>query len=179
MFLAGKDNNMNTPDARKRRTMNDIIYTNPDFAKKIIDYFQPSGFCVEPCKGESESFYQHLPEPKDWCELAEGKDFLIYEPPQHVDWIITNFPWSGKALRPMVRQACKISDNVVHLIRLHNVFGTFARHKDFRDEGHRLKEIIIVPWKDSFINKAPEGFVLCVIHTQKNYTGDCKWTYWI
>ena len=168
---------INNTAQTKKRTLNDNVRTNPEFAKKIIDYFKPTGFCMEPCKGDG-AFYDNLPSPKDWCEITQGRDFLSYEPEQNVDWIITNFPWSGKALRPLVRKACKISDNVVHLIRLHNVFGTNARHKDFLNEGHTLKEIIIAPWQDSFINKASEGFCLCVIHTQKNYTGDCKWTYW-
>jgi hypothetical protein len=178
MYLVGKDNNISRPNSRARRTKNDIVYTNPAFAKAIIDYFKPTGFCLDPCRGDG-AFYNHLPEPKDWCEIEEGRDFLYYVPNQKIDYIITNFPWSAKAFRPLVRKACKISDNVIHLVRLHNVFGTIARHKDFRDEDHRLKELIIVPWRDTFINKSQEGFCLCVIHTQKNYNGDCKWSYWV
>jgi len=185
MFLSGKSNKMNTPDARKRRTMNDEIYTNPVWSKKIIDHFssqfQPNDFFMEPCKGDG-AFYDHLPANKDWCEITQNKNFLDYDKP--IDWIITNYPWSGKALRPLVSHSCKLSNNVVHLIRAHNVFGTYARHRDFLEQGHTLKEIILLPWKnktlgDVFINKAPEGFALCVVHTQKNYAGDCKWTYWI
>ena len=179
MFLAGKDNKMSKPNSRARRTMNDEIKTNPIFAKKIIDYFsvqfKPNDKFLEPCRGD-EAFYQHLPANKEWCEITEGKDFLEYE--GRVQWIITNFPWSGKILRPLVRKSCQVSDNLVHLIRCHNIIGTVARHKDFRNENHFIKEIIIVPWQDSFINKSNEGFALMVIHTQKNYLGDCKWTYW-
>ena len=180
MYLAGKDNKMNKPNSRARRTMNDDIKTNPIFAKKVIDYFSPqfkkSDTFMEPCRGDG-AFYDNLPELKDWCEIDEGKDFLEYD--CKCDWIITNFPWSGKILRPLVRKACNVSNNVVHLIRCHNVIGTVARHKDFLNEGHTIKEIIIVPWQDTFINKANEGFALMVTHTKKNYKGDCKWTYWI
>lgn len=169
---------MNKPDSRKRRTMNDIVYTNPVFAKRIVDYFSPqfkSGDVFhEPCFG-ADSFYDAMPEPKDYSEIAEGKDFLAYDKP--IDWIITNLPWSSKVYRPLYRHACKLSNNVVQLIRMHNWAGTTARHNDYLDQGHRVKEIITVDWKEAFINKSPEGFSLIVVHTQKNYDGDCKWTY--
>lgn len=167
------------PEYIKRRTLNDDVQTNPEFAKRIIEHFspqfKPTDTFLEPCKGDG-AFYDNLPEPKDWCEIDLGRDFLAYE--GSADWIITNFPWSGKVLRPLVRKAAHISTNLVHLIRIHNILGTFARQRDYMDEGHRLKEIVVVPWKDAFVNKDSEGFCLGVFHTQKNYTGDCKFTYW-
>jgi len=174
-----KQNNVVLPEYIKRRTINDDVQTHPDFAKRIIDHFspqfQPGDTFLEPCKGDG-AFYDQLPEPKDWCEIDLGRDFLTYD--GYADWILTNFPWSGKVLRPLVRKAALISNNLIHLIRIHNILGTFARQRDYMNEGHRLKEIIVVPWKGAFINKAPEGFCLGVFHTQKNYTGDCKFTYW-
>ncbi len=168
------------PEYIKRRTLNDDVQTNPEFAKKIIQHFtpqfQPDDIFLEPCKGDG-AFFDNLPKPKDWCEIDLGRDFLEYDGP-NVQWILTNFPWSGKVLRPLVRKAAHVSDNLVHLIRIHNILGTFARQRDYMEEGHRLKEIIVVPWKDAFVNKAPEGFCLGVFHTRKNYTGDCKFTYW-
>lgn len=169
---------MNKPYSKKRRTKNDIVYTNPDFARKLVDYFKPTGFCLEPCVG-SMNIYNELPNPKDWCEIQQGKDFLTYDPPQHVDYIISNFPWSSKALRPIAARSCELADNVIHLIRLHNLLGTYARHKDYLQHGHKLKEIIVVNWNDALINKSSEGFALVVAHLKKNYDGDCKWTYWI
>jgi hypothetical protein len=157
----------------------DIVFTDIKFAKRIIDYFTPQfkkdDKFLEPCRGDG-AFYYNLPEPRDWCEIDMGRDFLTYD--GYANWIITNFPWSGKVLRPLVRKAASISDNLVHLIRIHNILGTFARQRDYMEQGHRLKEIVVVPWKGSFVNKAPEGFCLGVFHTQKNYTGDCKFTYW-
>jgi hypothetical protein len=179
MFLAGKANIISTPDLRKRRTMNDIIYTNPLFAKRIIDYFSPqfkdNDIFHEPCFGVG-SFFDNMPEPKDFSEIELDKDFLQYDKP--INWVLTNFPWSGKAFRPMLRHACLLSDNVVHLIRMHNAIGTTARHKDYLDAGHTIKEIITCDWKEAFVNKSPEGFSLVIIHLQKNYTGDCRWTHW-
>lgn len=163
----------------KKRTLNDNVRTNPEFAKRIVQHFspqfKPGDTFIEPCRGDG-AFYDALPDNKFWCEISEGKDYLSYTQPHN--WCITNFPWSGKALRPLVRHACLLNTNVVHLIRLHNVFGTKARLLDFIEQGHRLKEVIVCDWKDAFINKAPEGFSLCVIHTQKDYNGDCRWTFW-
>jgi hypothetical protein len=164
-----------------RRPVNDVIYTDKVFARKIINHFS-SQFneedrFMEPCRGNG-SFYESLPEPKDWCEIDDNRNFLEYD--GNCDWIISNFPWSTKLQRPIVRKACGISTNVVHLIRAHNALGTFARFKDFLNEQHHIKEIILCDWKEAFgNNKSQEGFALIVIHTQRNYNGDCKWTYWI
>jgi len=174
--------NLITPDYRKRRTLNDDVFTNPVFAKKVIDYFTPQfkegDKLLEPCAGDN-AFYDKFPQgyAKDWCEISKGKDFLLYNQP--ADWVISNLPWSGRALRPIVRHASKLSNNVVHLIRIHNILGTSARQRDYMEQDHRLKEIIVVPWQGTFLNKTNEGFCLGVFHTQKNYTGDCRFTYWI
>lgn len=153
---------------------NDTVYTNPDFAKKIIDHFNPTGFCLDPCSGK-DAFYQHLPDPKDWCEIDKGKDFLTYD--KKCDWIITNPPWSGKLYKLISSHAFELADNVVFLIRLDCALTMgLSRHNYFKQHNHSLKEIIIVPWKD--VGFGPSGFVLSVIHWKKNYVGDCKFTYW-
>ena len=47
-----------------------------------------------------------------------------------------------------------------------------------------MKEIIICDWNQAnftYIDgskKAAEGFVLAVVHWQKDYKDNCKWTYW-
>lgn len=156
------------------RPLNDLVYTNPDFAKRIIDYFDPQGFCLDPCQGKG-AFYNHMPEPKDWCEIDMDKDFFDWDKP--VDWIITNPPWSNTFYRKFAQHAFKVANNVVFLIRLHNCIGTKARHYDWKDQGLALKEVILVDWKEAGLR--PEGFALAVMHWQKNYQGDCKWSYWV
>jgi hypothetical protein len=141
----------------------------------MVEYFNPSGFCLDPCRGAG-AFYDALPEPKDWCEIEQGRDFLTYKPAQKIDWIITNPPWSAGEYRPIARRCFELADNVVFLVRLHNGLGTTARHNDYREFGHRIKEIILCPWEG--VGFAPEGFSLAVIHWQKGWQGDCTWTYW-
>lgn len=140
-----------------------------------MEYFNPSGFCLDPCRGAG-AFYDALPEPRDWCEIEQGRDFLTYEPAQTISWAITNPPWSAKEYRPIAQRCFGLADNVVFLVRLHNGLGTTARHNDYRKVGHRIKEIILCPWEG--VGFAPEGFSLAVIHWQKGWQGDSKWTYW-
>ena len=140
-----------------------------------MEYFRANGFCLDPCKGLG-AFYDALPEPKDWCEIQQGRDFLKYEPTQKISWVITNPPWSAKEYRPIARRCFELADNVVFLVRLHNGLGTTARHNDYREFGHRIKEIILCPWEG--VGFPPEGFALAVIHWKKGWQGDCTWTYW-
>ena len=73
----------------------DLVMTPEYLAKDIIEHFQPSGLVLDPARGTG-AFYDNIdglyPHTKDWCELAEGRDFLDYK--RDVDWIITNPPWS-------------------------------------------------------------------------------------
>lgn len=161
--------------ARIKRPKNNVVYTDPKFARRIVEYFRPSGFCLDPCKGLG-AFYDALPSPKDWCEIEQGRDFLNYQPIHNVAWIITNLPWSADEYRPLARRCFELADNVVLLVRLHNGLGTTARHNDYTEFGHRIKEIIICPWDAAGF--PVEGFALAIIHWQKRWQGDCKWTYW-
>lgn len=162
---------------------NDKVFTNPLFAKRIVDYFQPTGICYDPCRGflkdkkgkDGGAFYNALPEPKFYSELEEGKDCLDFH--EQVDWSITNPPWSAKAYRSVSGHLFSISQNVVLLTRLDVALGTYARLRDSISRGHGLKEIIVCKHEDAGFN--PRGFILGVFHWQKNYTGDTKWTYWI
>jgi hypothetical protein len=158
------------------------IKTQPWLAKKIVDYLSPQfkvgDFFCDPCAGD-DAFYNCLPPKKMRCEIKDGTDWLTAVPPQPIDWVITNFPWSGGGvLRPMLKKAYQQSANVAHLIRLHNILGVYSQYADMAETNHVLKEIIIMPWTNAFFDKAREGFCLAVIHSQRNYTGDCRFTQW-
>lgn len=155
----------------RRRTSNDIVYTPHDLARAILDHYQPSGTQLDPCRGDGAFFDQMVGE-KDWCELAEGRDFLVYDQP--VNWIISNPPWSSAAYRDIASHAFDLADNVVFLIRLHNALGTYARHRAYLERGHRLKEVLVVPWPDTW---PQEGFILGAFHWQRGWTGGTTWSY--
>jgi hypothetical protein len=166
----------------------DIVFTNADFAKRIITYFKPQfkkgDVFFDPCKGTDGycihsdkpggAFYNNLPKPKLWAELTEGVDCVSITQP--VQWTFTNPPFSAKAYRKVAQHCADISDNVVFLVRLDVALGVNARIRDFTSRGHGLKEIITCRYEDAGF--AARGFTLAVFHWKKNYTGDTKWTYW-
>src|ERR1017187_231208 len=129
---------------------NDKVFTDTNFAKRIIDYFDPQGICYDPCRGfETDksgklggAFYNNLPEPKHWSEIEEGKDCVDFN--EKVNWTFTNPPFSSKAYRKVSEHCFSISDNVVLLVRFDVALGTYARQNDFKKHNMGLKEIINV-----------------------------------
>ena len=112
------------------------------------------------------AFYNALPEGRrDWCELKEGRDFLTYEFGRHVNWAITNPPFSDAYL-DIAARSFTIADNVVFLVKLPVAFSTYARRRAWRRTGHGLREIIYIRWTDAgFLTddnekKVAEGFIL-------------------
>jgi hypothetical protein len=148
-------------------------YTNPEFAKRVIAYFAPSGRILDPCRGNG-AFYDNLPAGAEWCEITLGRDFLDWS--KRVDWIITNPDWSPAAYTAISRHAFEIADNVVFLTILHTALGTYARHRDFRDNGHALKEVILVDWEKAGFHQ--EGFVLALFHWQRGWKKGTTWRDW-
>ncbi|OUX44535.1 MAG: hypothetical protein CBE21_00715 [Proteobacteria bacterium TMED261] len=153
---------VSTPKERKK-TPNDVIMTNPNTAKWIVDYFQPTGKMLEPCRGDG-AFYNELQNhgDTDWCELTEGKDFLDYN--GKVDWIITNPPFS--IFDAFLLKSFEIADNIVFFCPLTKVFK--GKRLDIKIcEYGGIKEIIHMGGGNQ--HGFPFGFSTGCIHYQKNY----------
>jgi len=149
----------NTPDK-------DIVMTPEWLAKDILDHYKPYGKFLDPCRGEG-AFYEQYGGDKDYCELAEGKDFLEYLGKS--DWIVTNPPWSK--MRQFICKGMEVSDNVVYLTTI-NHYTTKRRLRDIREQGFSIKEIFCVPTPT---NPWPQlGFQLAAVHIQKGYKGDIR-----
>lgn len=100
----------------------------------------------------------------DWCEIADGRDFLAIDANTHYDYVVTNPPWSK--MRPFLQQSMKSADNVIFLC-LVNAFFMKARIRDIRSAGFGFKEILFVdtppkPWPQT-------GFALGAVHIQKGF----------
>ncbi len=147
----------------------DVVYTPRWLAKGIVEYFQPSGLCLDPCMGDG-AFYDFLPKNgRDWCEIKKGRDFLTYL--SHVDWVIGNPPYS--CLLEWVRHSFKVADNVVYLLPLHRVMTSASFLDDVYVWGG-LKEVL-------FIGTGTDvgfsfGHALAVVHYQRGWHGGTKWT---
>jgi hypothetical protein len=149
---------------------NDNVYTGNVLPRRIVEYLPigPDDFCVDACRGRG-AFYNVLPEGRrDWCEIHEGRNFLSYEFGRQINWIMTNPPWSAN-YGEIARRAFWLADHVVFLVKLDVAINTYARQKAWREAGHGLREIHIIPWKDAeFVNedgtaKLPEGFCLALV----------------
>lgn len=169
----GDDQPARASAPKMRNVVNDMVFTKPTLAQRLIGHFRPTGRILDPCRGNG-AFYDNLPEPRDWCEIRDGRDFR--ECKELFDWILTNPAWSKEPYRAISAHAFEIADNVILLTRLHNAIGTYARHRDWRNRGHGLREIVILRWEDAGFR--PEGFVLGAFYWQRGWTGCTKITYW-
>jgi hypothetical protein len=148
---------------------NDDIPTPPDLAKRLVEHFKPTGRVLEPCRGGGDIF-RFLPAGALWCEIKEGRDFLTSS--EHVDWIITNPPWSQ--IRPFLRHSLALADHVVFLMTVNHVW-TKARLGDVKSAGFSLREILIVPTPQNF---PQTGFQLGAIHYERAWSGPITLTDW-
>ena len=148
----------------------DMVMTPVYLAKEIIEHFNPIGKILDPCRGTGAFYDNFNTDDKDWCELAENKDFLTYN--QKVDWIITNPPWSK--MREFLEHGMKISKNIVYLTTI-NHYTTKRRIRDMISAKFSLKEIYCVPTPKKDFPQL--GFQLAAVYTQRNYKGDTKFSY--
>jgi hypothetical protein len=158
---------VSTPKERKK-TPNDLVMTNPETAKWIVDYFKPEGLTLDPCMGDG-AFYDAFDCDKDWCEITKGKDFLNYN--RKVDWIITNPPFS--IFDTFLLKSFEVAANVVFFCPLTKVFK--GKKLDMRIcEYGGIKEVIHMGGgsKHGF----PFGFSTGCIHYKRGHKGDMKIT---
>ena len=162
-----------------------VVYTDPAFSKKVVKYFKPQfkkgDTFIDPCAGHG-AWFDNLPKPKDWCEIQRGKDFMEYK--KEHDWCFANFPWRGSVYTALANHAYEIADNVVSLVKFSTATGTMKRILDAQNHNMGIKEVIFVPWEvcgfhftDGTV-KAPEGFLLTLIHYQRNWKKGTTWSHW-
>lgn len=156
-FVKGKNGNIDT----------DKVYTPESIAKMLINKFPLSGKVLDAFKGDG-AFYNNYPDhvEKDWCEIDDGKDFFEYN--EHVDWIITNPPYS--IYDEVMKHSFEIADNIVYLVPLTKVVSSLGRIRDIYKYGGVPYMYIIGSSRCGF----PFGFPSCAIHIQRGYTGDTK-----
>ena len=114
---------------------NDIVYTPRDLASAFVRHFNPHGLGLDPARGGG-AFYDAFSGEKDWCEIADGRDFLSYV--RKVDYVMTNPPWS--LMRKFLNHAYEIADEVYFLVTLGPCF-TRARIADMEQAGFGLREL--------------------------------------
>jgi hypothetical protein len=146
------------------RTANpkDVVMTPADVARMIVNHFQPSGRILDPCRGNG-AFWDAMPG-AEWCEIAEGKDFMQWETP--VDWIVSNPPYS--TFWEFLEHSFKLADNIVYLIPLHKIWSGHRYMKAITQWGG-LRETLIIGTGTSI--GFPVGLSVGAVHFQRGYTG--------
>lgn len=152
-----------------KATVADSVMTPIHIAELVIKHFQPVGQVLEPCRGTGNIF-NLLEEPKDWCEITQGRNFLEYD--KKIDWIITNPPYSIYDL--FLEKSFELAENVVFLVPLQKAFKSMTTIKMVQNYGG-LKEIFVIGGgaKCGF----PVGFPVGCLYYKKNYKGDIKLTF--
>lgn len=157
------------PNRTGKATKNDEIMTKPETAKWIVDYFNPSGKILDPCRGEG-AFYNAMDEKqREWCEIKENKDFFDYE--KFVNWIITNPPYS--IFDNFLLHSFKVANNVVLFCPLQKVFKSKKLDQEIYKYGG-VREVVNMGSGGQ--HGFPFGFVVGAIHYQRGYRGDIKYT---
>lgn len=115
---------------KKKSVPEDVVYTPPAIADDIIDFFTPTGSCLDPCMGGG-AFYDFLPEPRYWCEIAKGVDFFKWE--TQVDWIISNPPYS--IFDQFLTHSLSLADNIVYLIPVNKLLSSLVKLRQVYEFG--------------------------------------------
>jgi hypothetical protein len=142
--------------------LKDIVYTPEVVARDMVNFFEPSGRVLEPCRGEGV-FMKYLPG-ADWCEIREGRDFFACH--NQYNWIIGNPPYScfGK----WIYHAMDIAENIVYLVPCAKPFYSEKLYRTMQDWG-MIKHIRIYGSGNKL--GFPIGFLIGAIHFQRGYFG--------
>lgn len=144
----------------------DVVYTPNQVSEQIIKHLQPSGLCLDPCRGDG-AFFQYLPDGSEYCELSEGIDFFDYR--KQVNWIIGNPPYSN--FKEFLDHSFMIAENVSYLVPTNKVFqrqvimDTICRYGG-------IKSMIV--YGSGTLIGFPFGFSVGNFHFKKGYSGPCE-----
>lgn len=144
----------------------DIVFTPDYVSKNIIEFLNPVGKCLDPCKGDG-AFYRFLPEGAEYCEMNEGKDFFHYN--NKVDWIIGNPPYS--IFEDFLKHSFEISENVSFLVPTNKIFKRQVI-MDLINKYGGIKSMIV--FGSGQLIDFPFGFSVGNFEFQKKYKGETK-----
>jgi hypothetical protein len=149
-------------------TKSDVVYTPLELAEDMIHYFEPRGFCLDPCAG-GNVFFDLLPIGSEWCEIERGRDFYAWARP--VDWIVSNPPFSHYSA--WLRHSMKVAENIVYIMPVYKVFTSGKFQDDLFAWGgivHIRRYGTGTEWGFPF------GHALAAVHYKRDYKGSTSWS---
>lgn len=144
----------------------DIVYTPDYVSKEIINWLNPCGKCLDPCKGDG-AFYKYLPADSKYCEINEGTDFLYHK--GSYDWIIGNPPYS--IFEDFLIKSFEIADNVSFLVPTNKIFQRQIIMEMINKYGG-IRSMII--YGSGTLIDFPFGFSVGNFHFKRDYKGETK-----
>ena len=144
---------------------NDVVFTPREIAKAMVEYLNPTGSILEPCKGEG-AFMEFIPG-AEWCEITEGRDFYDYN--KKIDWIITNPPYSD--FDRFLEHSFDLSENVGLLVPTAKVFKSMGTIRVIQKYGWFPKLWLLPASRCGF----PFGFPCGIFHFKRGYFGATDW----
>jgi len=150
----------------------DLHWTGTDIAHRIVEHFAPTGRVLEPAAAPGEGGYISHPAFTDWCEVRSGRNFFDFN--EHVDWIITNPPYS--IIAQFEEHAMRIADNVVFgPVKIDALGSGNKRWRMPTELGFHLREAVILPKLPPPMPQT--GFQYFAFHWSK-VPGPTVWTDW-
>ena len=150
----------------------DVVYTPDWVAWDMVDYFQPTGRILEPCKGDN-AIYKYLPVGSDWCEIKDGRDFFKWTTP--ADWIISNPPYGNKMFSDWLEHSFFIAPDIVYLIPIHFFFRAGKKVARCKEKGW-IKHIRF--YGNGGDLGFPMGNPIAAMHFARGYQGDTSWSWY-
>lgn len=153
--------------ANRDYVSDDVVMTPQDIATAAVRHFTPTGSVMDPCSGTGnflKAFIEYGVKDVLSCEITKGTDFLEYSY-RHVDWIITNPPWSK--IREFMSKSFEVADNIVLLITVNHLW-TKLRYRMMKAAGFGLKEICVF---DAPKALNASGFVCGLVYMKRGYVG--------
>jgi hypothetical protein len=136
--------------------------------------FGPFGIPLDPCAGDG-AFYDALPQPKLWCEIQRGRDFLDFT--GHVDLAVTNPPFT-LGFVDIYRHCFRVANNVALLVPISKVVGLRKRVKIARDNGFGIVAELHLPQRYVPGPFRQSGYEIGVVYWRRAYRGATRKVYW-
>jgi len=148
---------------------NDCIYTPIEMARKIVNFINPKGCILEPCRGDGAftSVFDSMELKYEWCEIQEGIDFFDKKS-TNANWMITNPPFSKvtKFLKKTIELGIP---NIALLVTINSIWMN-GKLNLLKDNGYQLKEIHFIesPYFRRMNGWKQSGFSLGVLVIKKD-----------
>ena len=148
----------------------DVVYTPEWAARDMVEFFQPTGRILDPCKGDGV-FLKFLPWDVEWCEIQEGRDFYQWATP--VDWLVGNPPY--KQFGKWMYHSMAIARHILYLLPLDKPFISWKMMRTMKQWGS-IKHMRAYGMGTQLC--FPMGFAVGAIYFQKDYHGPMYISYY-